>query len=223
MVDVAGGLGKLDHELAVRYGVRSILIDPRFSEKTSEQGEESRSNLQLSSMLRRKMKKITKSRLSGASDSIAQDKSPLMKSVLASRIIPEDDGYVLPQVKRCISNEIDLPFEHITASFPLHCEDILSQNPLCKILSEASMIVGIHPDQVTDAIVDIAIHFRVPFVVIPCCVFSKMFPSRRLKSGGEVRSYTDLISYLMEKHKNIRQDTLPFAGRNTVLYCSDYS
>ena len=47
------------------------------------------------------------------------------------------------------------------------------------ILSSCSALVGLHPDQATDGIVDAAVRFGKPFAVVPCCVFPSLFPQRR--------------------------------------------
>ena len=43
------------------------------------------------------------------------------------------------------------------------------------------VVVGLHPDEATDAIVDAALAARKPFAVVPCCVFPSAFPHRRLR------------------------------------------
>ena len=47
------------------------------------------------------------------------------------------------------------------------------------------VIIGMHPDQATEAIVDMALKYRKPFAVVPCCVFSHENPHRRLKGKPE--------------------------------------
>jgi len=84
------------------------------------------------------------------------------------------------------------------------------------------VIVGMHPDEVTEAIVDAAIAARTPFAVVPCCVFSRLFPGRQLRSGEPIASHGSLVRYLQEKHPNARTARLGFAGKNTVVYCVDY-
>lgn len=37
----------------------------------------------------------------------------------------------------------------------------------------APQVVGMHPDQATDAIVDFALACSKPFAVVPCCVFAR--------------------------------------------------
>ena len=103
-----------------------------------------------------------------------------------------------------------------------------------EILNSVALVIGFHPDEATDACIDFALARRLPFCVCPCCVFPSLFTHRRLKDGRSVSSYTDYITYLQEKHPNMRVEKLPFhssatghgAGlaRNTVLYmlASDY-
>jgi len=50
------------------------------------------------------------------------------------------------------------------------------------LLADAHFVVGLHPDEATEAIVDGALRHRRPFAVVPCCVFAKLFPNRR--QGG---------------------------------------
>lgn len=96
-----------------------------------------------------------------------------------------------------------------------------------KLLCSAQLIVGYHPDQATEACIDLALLLRVPFCVVPCCVFPSLFPERRLQNGKQVKSYDDFISYLVLKYPKARVEKLPFeagghggetAARSTVLY-----
>ena len=50
---------------------------------------------------------------------------------------------------------------------------------------ECSVVVGMHPDEATEAIVDFARVRGKPFAVVPCCVFPAMFPDRRVRRDGE--------------------------------------
>lgn len=86
--------------------------------------------------------------------------------------------------------------------------------------SRCSLVIGLHPDQATEPIVDFALKNRRPFAVVPCCVFPRENPHRRLQaSGKKVQSYEDFVAYLLEKDPvGIRAMTLDFDGRNTVLY-----
>lgn len=90
-----------------------------------------------------------------------------------------------------------------------------------ELVSKASLFIGIHPDQATVPIVDMAIKMRKPFAVIPCCVFSQENQSRKLKSGDLVMSTDQLIQYICEKDVpsgEIKTDYLEFDGKNKVVY-----
>ena len=93
-------------------------------------------------------------------------------------------------------------------------------------LSECSIVLGMHPDQATDAIVDFALERGKPFAVVPCCTYSKEFPKRRRppspanpNGGGLVTTHKHLVEYLLAKAPGLcRTATLPFGGMNTVVY-----
>mmetsp|Transcript_3405 Transcript_3405/g.4533 ORF Transcript_3405/g.4533 Transcript_3405/m.4533 type:complete len:328 (+) Transcript_3405:102-1085(+) len=98
-------------------------------------------------------------------------------------------------------------------------------------------LVGLHPDEATEAIVETALAYNLPFAVVPCCVTPQLFPNRVIKRKGKgsqpqfqacagirVKKLGGFLEYLMEKDYRIRKTELPFNGRNTVLYmrASDY-
>lgn len=89
---------------------------------------------------------------------------------------------------------------------------------LAALLASASVVVGMHPDQAAEAIVDFGLETRRPFALVPCCVYSAEFPKRRLRDGQRVTSYAALLQYLREKNPTIRQTTLDIGGRNQLLY-----
>uniref|UniRef100_A0A7S0KY39 Uncharacterized protein n=1 Tax=Asterionellopsis glacialis TaxID=33640 RepID=A0A7S0KY39_9STRA len=84
------------------------------------------------------------------------------------------------------------------------------------------LIVGFHPDQATEACIDLAILLGIPFCVCPCCVFPTEFPDRQLTNGEGVRTHADFIKYLCQKHPSVLTSTLNFhntkTAKNTVLY-----
>ena len=96
------------------------------------------------------------------------------------------------------------------------------------ILNNVSLVVGFHSDQATDACLDFALQRRLPFCIVPCCVFTATFPHRKTIHNKPVSTYQDYVQYLRRKHGKMRVATLPFhsaakgngAGlaRNTVLY-----
>lgn len=89
-----------------------------------------------------------------------------------------------------------------------------------RLLMGSSVIVGLHPDQATEPIVDHAIALGTPFAIIPCCVYASEFPKRHLKAtpAARVTSYEDFLTYLCEKHPKIATEVMPFEGKNTLLW-----
>jgi len=87
-----------------------------------------------------------------------------------------------------------------------------------ELLQQASALVGMHPDEATEAIVDAALANRKPFAVVPCCVFPTLFPGRTLADGSAVVHTQQFALYLASKDRRIRIRRLPFEGRNLVVY-----
>ena len=91
-----------------------------------------------------------------------------------------------------------------------------------RVMSSASLVVGMHPDEATDDIVFLALQHNLPFAVVPCCVFPSLFAHRRLASGASVNTTPELLQYLKETAAKQGVQTavtsLPFKGSNTVLY-----
>lgn len=98
--------------------------------------------------------------------------------------------------------------------------------PICSVCDETGLlsacdgIVALHPDEATGDIVDCAVARRTPFVVVPCCVFSRLFPDRVKPSDGKtlVSTYLDLIDWLVAKDPSIRVTRLPFDGANLAVW-----
>ena len=81
-----------------------------------------------------------------------------------------------------------------------------------------SALVALHPDEATGEIVEQAVRHRIPFVVIPCCVFARLFPNRTTKDGRPVSSYEDLLDFLQEQDPSIQRAQLSFGGKNIALW-----
>ena len=139
---------------------------------------------------------------------------------------------------------VDIEFrEGISPSQVEQSEDKKSSTeiPVCTmcssdgLLTSCSAIIALHPDEATGEIVDFAIKHNKLFIVVPCCVFSRLFPHRfkpqqKLDDkidGGRVgqqqnkdivSTYNDLIEYLVDKDINIRVTKLEFDGANLALW-----
>ena len=102
-------------------------------------------------------------------------------------------------------------------------EELKSENDQVRLLMEkmsnCSVVVGMHPDQATEAIVDFALRENKPFAIVPCCVFPRMFQNRRLEDGTHVKKFEQFVQYLMEKDpETVKLARLDFTGRNVCLY-----
>lgn len=91
-----------------------------------------------------------------------------------------------------------------------------------QLYSNCSLVVGLHPDQATEFIVDYAVQQQLPFAVVPCCVFPRMFPHRRVQhaDGGDavpVVSYDQLVEYLLQRGGEAHRQVLHFEGANIVI------
>lgn len=85
---------------------------------------------------------------------------------------------------------------------------------------DCQLVIGMHPDEATDPIVEISLRRNKPFAIVPCCVYWRLFPHRRTRDGEQVRSVEQLGEYLVDlaPKGKIRKAELDFPGRNTVLY-----
>lgn len=110
----------------------------------------------------------------------------------------------------------------VPAALPVHYEALFDEEFFSKHNLDPTtvrLITGMHPDEATEPIVNTALHHSLPFAVVPCCVFSALFPDRRLASTGVApTTYPQFCAYLTEKSDNIQSTHIPFVGRNTVLY-----
>mmetsp|Transcript_18358 Transcript_18358/g.59759 ORF Transcript_18358/g.59759 Transcript_18358/m.59759 type:complete len:379 (+) Transcript_18358:8-1144(+) len=85
-------------------------------------------------------------------------------------------------------------------------------------VGDCSIVVGLHPDEATESIVEFAIARNLPFAVVCCCVFPKLFPFR-LVGQEPVVQRPQLIEYLTAKAgPGTRTAHLAFEGANVVVY-----
>lgn len=105
------------------------------------------------------------------------------------------------------------------------------ENTLDDAVRNASLLIGLHADGATEAIVDAALLYRKPFVVVPCCVFPNLFSERYVRvpmdDNGEstphkkrvpVRTHDQFCQYLLDKDNRFVKEVLPFEGRNIAIW-----
>jgi hypothetical protein len=82
--------------------------------------------------------------------------------------------------------------------------------------------LGRFSEDVLQALVDAALAYKLPFAVVPCCVFRDIFPDRKLVSPNGhvlgVKKYNCFLQYLQKKHPGIERAQLGFKGRDVVLF-----
>ena len=133
--------------------------------------------------------------------------------------------------KQIKSTTAKVALNQIAARVNTEAGRVLNAAEAHSLLTSASLLCGFHPDEATDSLVDLALAFRVPFALVPCCWFPKTNPDRRIQKNTtqvHVRTYNDYVQFLCQKHPNIRVERLPFrseakgngAGltRNVVVY-----
>ena len=91
-------------------------------------------------------------------------------------------------------------------------------NTCDELIKRCSLIIGMHPDEATVDIVDVALAKKINFAVVPCCVFHNKFPDRKLKNGKDVVEYPDIIQFILEKDNTLKTDFLNIKGRNKIIY-----
>ena len=206
IMDVAGGSGFVSLAFSLK-GIKSTVIDPRETVG------------KLPGRDRKALKKAIKNR----NGSVPVDNAEQRKVV---NILPPPIEFA--SLRAWFAKRPD----GIDVEFREGATTTIAPIPICtmcspdKLLPTCSAIVALHPDEATGDIVDFAVAHRLPFVVVPCCVFSRLFPMRfkPLKEGDGVNqrelvsTYDDLIAYLVNKDASIRISKLDFDGANLALW-----
>ena len=124
--------------------------------------------------------------------------------------IVDPRGATLPKPKRKELKKRNIIIEEERKMFTLETCD--------ELIKGCSLIIGMHPDEATVDIVDVALAKKINFAVVPCCVFHNKFPDRKLKNGKNVVEYPDIIQFILEKDDSLKIDFLNIKGRNKVIY-----
>lgn len=233
VIDVAGGSGELSFELSHIRGIPCTTVDPRLPRWTKQQRRQiavrkewirmleaapSRSPLHaqmLSEWLSVAPRHI-RAFLHGREDVSARQTLPPTQAAAAELLLGETGGAVWLRLDES-EGVTDVAAEAAAAVLTvLNC----------------SVIVGLHPDQPTAALVDCAGGLGKPFVVLPCCVFPDRYFHRRTCGHADrkavcncgdrctaVRTHGDLCRHLTARGNDGTETTLlDFGGRNVVVY-----
>ena len=243
VVDVAGGKGHLAYLLSTVYHIPTAVIDPRPLNLGRYQTQYER---RLVHMRQRQAASVAPLAVAVPSSDgchlMTHFRCYFPASIPVTHIPHKDTAASPlycgppppPPAASAISSTSQQPAVHSFADPSLsssHSTPCPSVPLLQSYLSAATLLIGLHADGATEAIVDFALQHRKPFAVVPCCVFCNEAGRRTLadtaegaRDGGlltgqrHVRSYDEFLAYLRAKDARIRQHTLPFQGRNIVLY-----
>jgi hypothetical protein len=214
VLDIAGGSGYVSLALALK-GIQSTVIDTRsgVGKLPGKDRKFWKRRLQ-----QQALQQMQESRLVSIQSTDIKKDRRFMKENEPTTIIPFQIhrawfGSRPPGVDQSFRNpdKEDLPTISIDA------QDSLG-NSSYPLLRQASALIALHPDEATADIVQAAVKYRIPFMVVPCCVFARLFPDRRMSNGGPVSTYEDLLEYLQKMDASIQRSSLPLEGRNIVLW-----
>ena len=142
------------------------------------------------------------------------DKSSIDSNLNSSSVTPSPSHF--SQIPSIETPTAPLDPSNVTSQLPQDASAV--DSTLLNLLRSTSLLLGLHPDQATESIVDIAMCVRVPFAVVPCCVFPDLFPERERGGKGSVRTTREFVGYLCGKGEGVRRGFLNVKGRNVVVY-----
>eukprot|EP00833_Pecoramyces_ruminatium_P016777 jgi/Orpsp1_1/1190809/evm.model.d7180000081344.1 len=214
VLDIAGGRGAISFELTINHKIHSTLLEPRPAKLDKKQIR----------LLHEIKKKEILNDNNDVDDSDINNHDNNNNSIynnneIVNNIDEINNNNSKPKRIKFKKNiKYDIPFTQIQCMV-----DFDTPNHYKELFNDSSILIGLHPDQATEIIVDLAIKLNKPFAIIPCCVFANDFPHRKLKrkkTGNvendneyediPVSSYEQFIEYLCEKDKDIQKTFLPF-------------
>eukprot|EP01043_Picozoa_sp_COSAG02_P009202 COSAG02_NODE_308_length_25072_cov_20.906925_16_plen_583_part_00 len=211
VVDVAGGRGDLSFELHCRRGIRTTLIEPRPQKLTKAQRKYFKAQRRKQvppPPLQQQQGQQGQSKgqeQEGTGRGVSTDAAAATAAAAAGRARAQAEAAQMPRQFRCFFGPHLLADGNPNAGSTEHCGINVAalQTPqdstavvtaaelpaltteeaaeLRTLLLSCSVVVGMHPDEATEPLVDFAIQLKKPWAVVPCCVFAHQFPGRVLK------------------------------------------
>ena len=218
VADVAGGAGTLSYELQNLNNIPSTVYDPR--QPCFKRGKKSVSHRRRQAETGNRALSYDTAAARG-DELIEKEQLPAWAEVWFGRWLWEeceeanDDG-----IFKASSNKKDAKEVNRWHNATTDDERLVALDPddVSRNLNDCSVVLGLHPDGATDAIVDFALAKGKPFAILPCCVYNKHFTSRQTAAGRPVRTHTELVDYLQAKHSGIQRVVLDCDGRNVCLF-----
>ena len=217
VLDVAGGRGDVSFELHTARGVPCTLVEPRPRKLNRLQHKWLKKRRQRE----RKAEEWNRASGDGDGDWDGGSRDDVPASAPSRERTGTDEAFLESAGVLCAQIRAEFTPDNWHA------------------FADCSVVVGMHPDQATEAIVDFAAKFGKPFAVVPCCVFPQLFPHRTVPAGGDrdgdgdgddtpvdgvgdgkvtpVTERRQLVRYLARKTKG-DVAFLDFEGANQVVY-----
>eukprot|EP01064_Diplonema_japonicum_P003028 TRINITY_DN11998_c0_g1_i1.p1 TRINITY_DN11998_c0_g1~~TRINITY_DN11998_c0_g1_i1.p1 ORF type:complete len:288 (+),score=66.72 TRINITY_DN11998_c0_g1_i1:40-903(+) len=223
VVEVAGGKGEFSIEMSNLHGATSYLVDPRDMTAKGYKNYDRKLRLGMfhQSEALGGYPRYSQSEVEGGRRDVVHCRL-FFTAMLVGRAELEDK----------VEEQVELFRAHATASEGFYgCVDVCSTGtlPTAKelkadierllvALSRCTLVVGIHPDEPTEALIDYCLASSTPFIILPCCVFPEKHPHRTTRDGQPVRTYEQFLLYLLEKQDSTMQRMeIPITGRNVAL------
>jgi hypothetical protein len=222
VLDVAAGKGQLSIELACSAAaVRCIMVDPmirgqRHDPMNNNSSSNNNNNNNTTSNTTSRSTATPTSTAATITTSIAVSTAQTLVVVADDN---NDDDTSFQILGKRARKRIQKAGGPMPVFLPAYFDATHFVEQHYSVLQHCTLLVGLHPDQCTEAIVDVALQQKKSFAVVPCCVFGDLFAVRQLRQSGDyVRTYDQFLQYLKEKDTRIQQATLPVCGKNQVLY-----
>ena len=247
-VDIAGGLGLVSFDLAVRYGIPSTVIEPR---EIVLKAITRRMGVKVTRNRRRKSLSSTKGEAEGndrpnkrqktdedGNDNGNKEKKGL-ESFIASLIPLTDDCVVLDGIDDSLENN-RVPYSHLRSFFmwPLAedgapCPSTVSNGKGSNL--SAVPMASVDSSALVNALENASVLFGMHSdqateaivdaalalkkpFAVVPCCVFKKENPHRILDGKVVSTYSDLVNYIQAKDPSIKRANLPFLGRNVCLY-----
>ena len=186
--DIAGGRGDLSFQLTAKHRIKCTLVDPRQRKLSKYQRRYIRKTKKDSK------RKFQSDHLENSNGCVSKKRRGETTSNKSANTKFADDQLM-----------DDFLGQHIQGTF----------DSSFRLPNDGSkpIIVGMHPDQATEHIVDVALTNKLSFAIVPCCVF----PVGASKQD-KTMSFDAWCKYLCDKADDIKSDFLNFTGANRVIY-----
>lgn len=208
LVDVAGGRGDTSWELALKWSIRCCIIDPQRLRLSKH-----RQNIVL-------CRSCTANAVCSSENTTSSNFVSMDFEVYET--IESEGGDAAAIATTTIGQEVEVDMIELERCMGITQERRLfvAEDKCLDLIQTASLLIGLHADEATETIVDVALDTGKPFAIVPCCVFPTLFPHRRMATGEHVRTLESFLVYLQSKHPNIQRAVVPnlFPPNNIVLY-----